>query len=212
MSSDSTSILDLPTDPVGGGNISLSASENVVQKQMQMPQNQGLNRGQMPNQGQTPNFSLDQTTISQIVSGLQQAATAGATQLPSRDIPMNTTGHSNDAQVQPNYVPMHERQSDYIKDYEQTSDMIDNYNRNVNRSNSLDDMYNEIQTPLLLAVLYFLFQLPFFRRFLFSYFPILFSNDGNYNINGFLFSSLLFGLLFHLLNNRRIYRIFSFQY
>jgi hypothetical protein len=197
MSDDSTSILDLPTDPVGGGNISLSASENVVQKQMQMPPNQG----QMPpNQGQTPNFSLDQTTISQIVSGLQQAAVAGATQLPSRDIPMNTSGHSNDAQVQPNYVPMHERQSDYIKDYEQTSDMIDNYNRNVNRSNSLDDMYNEIQTPLLLAVLYFLFQLPFFRRFLFSYFPILFSNDGNYNINGYLFSSILFGLLFHLLN------------
>ena len=200
MSGDSTSILDLPTDPVGGGNISLNASENVVQKQMQMPPNQGVNQGQMPNQGQTPNFSLDQTTISQIVSGLQQAAVAGATQLPSRDIPMNTTGHSNDAQVQPNYVPMHERQTDYIKDYEQTSDMIDNYNRNVNRSNSLDDMYNEIQTPLLLAVLYFLFQLPFFRRFLFSYFPILFSNDGNYNINGYLFSSVLFGLLFHLLN------------
>lgn len=195
MSGDSTSILDLPTDPVGGGNITLNASENVVQKQMQqqMP-NQG------PNQGQTPNFSLDQTTISQIVSGLQQAAVAGATQLPSRDIPMNTSGHSNDAQVQPNYVPMHERQADYIKDYEQTSDMIDSYNRNTNRGNSLDDMYNEIQTPLLLAVLYFLFQLPFFRRFLFSYFPILFSNDGNFNINGFLFSSVLFGMLFYLLN------------
>jgi hypothetical protein len=205
MSSDSTSILDLPTDPVGGGNITLNASENVVQKQMQQSQMQQSqmqpSQMQQPNQGQTPNFSLDQTTISQIVSGLQQAATAGATQLPSRDIPMNTSGHSNDAQVQPNYVPIHERQADYIKDYEQTSDdMIDNYNKNVNRSNTLDDMYNEIQTPLLLAVLYFLFQLPFFRRFLFSYFPILFSNDGNFNINGFLFSSVLFGLLFYLLN------------
>ena len=200
MSSDSTSILDLPTDPVGGGNITLNASENVVQKQMQQTQMQQQPQQQPPNQGQTPNFSLDQSTISQIVSGLQQAATAGATQLPSRDIPMNTSGHSNDAQVQPNYVPMHERQADYIKDYEQTGDMIDNYNKNVNRSNSLDDMYNEIQTPLLLAVLYFLFQLPFFRRFLFSYFPILFSNDGNFNINGFLFSSVLFGLLFYFLN------------
>ena len=196
--SDSTSILDLPTDPVGGGNITLNASENVVQKQMQQP-NQGQQQ-QQPNQGQTPNFSLDQTTISQIVSGLQQAAVSGATQLPSRDLPMNTSGHSNDAQVQPNYVPMHERQADYIKDYEQSSDIIEGYNRNVNRSDSLDEMYNEIQTPLLLAVLYFLFQLPFFRRFLFSYFPILFSNDGNLNINGFLFSSTLFGLLFYLLN------------
>ena len=206
--SDSTSILDLPTDPVGGGNmnggVSITASENVVQKQMQQPQSQmqqpqsQMQQSQL--QPQNPNFSLDQTTISQIVNGLQQAAISGATQLPSRDIPMSTTGHSNDAQVQPNYVPLAERQMDYIKDYEQTSDMIDNYNKQMNRSNSLDDMYNEIQTPLLLAVLYFLFQLPFFKRFLFGYFPVLFSNDGNFNINGFLFTSVLFGLLFYLLN------------
>jgi hypothetical protein len=89
---------------------------------------------------------------------------------------------------------------DYIKDYENTSDMVDDYNKNSNRHNSLDEMYNEIQTPLLLAVLYFLFQLPFFRKFLFNYLPILFSNDGNLNINGFLFTSILFGLVFYVLN------------
>ena len=182
--SDSTSILDLPTDPVGGGsinnNISLNAAENVV------VENKAL--------------SLDQTTISQIVSGLQQATLSGATQLPSRDIPMNTTGHSNDPQIQPNYVPQPQNNIDYIKNYEQTSDMIHEYNKNQNYQNSLDDMYNEIQTPLLLAVLYFLFQLPFFRKYLFMYFPVLFSNDGNFNINGFLFTSVLFGLLFYSLN------------
>jgi hypothetical protein len=78
--------------------------------------------------------------------------------------------------------------------------MVDKYNKNAQHVNSLDDMYNEIQTPLLLAVLYFLFQLPFFRKFLFTYFPVLFSNDGNLNINGFLFSSVLFGLIFYGLN------------
>jgi hypothetical protein len=187
--SDSTSILDLPTDPVGGGNvsnnISMSASENMSN----------------PNQVQSAGgLSLDQTTISQIVNGLQQASLSGATQLPSRDIPMTTTGHSNDAQVQPNYVPQPQIPNDYIKNFEQTSDMIDEYNKGSQQQNSLDNMYNEIQTPLLLAVLYFLFQLPFFRKFLFQYFPILFSNDGNLNINGFLFSSILFGLLFYTLN------------
>jgi hypothetical protein len=186
--SDSTSILDLPTDPVGGGNVSnnitMSATENVVP---QSGQNQA-------------GFSLDQSTISQIVNGLQQASLTGATQLPSRDIPMTTTGHSTDPQVQPNYVPQPQTPIDYIKNFEQTSDMIDEYNKNTRQQSSLDDMYNEIQTPLLLAVLYFLFQLPFFRKFLFSYFPVLFSNDGNFNINGFLFSSILFGLLFYTLN------------
>ena len=186
--SDSTSILDLPTDPVGGGNVSnnitMSATESLAQKQGQT--NAGL--------------SLDQSTISQIVSGLQHASISGATQLPSRDIPMTTTGHSNDPQIQPNYIPQPQSSVDYIKNYEETSDMIHEYNKGVNQQNSLDDMYNEIQTPLLLAVLYFLFQLPFFRKFLFSYFPILFSNDGNFNMNGFLFSSILFGILFYTLN------------
>jgi hypothetical protein len=78
--------------------------------------------------------------------------------------------------------------------------MIDEYNRGSQQQNSLDDMYNEIQIPLLLAVLYFLFQLPFFRKFLFNYLPILFSNDGNLNINGFLFTSALFGITFYLVN------------
>jgi hypothetical protein len=188
--SDSTSILDLPTDPVGGGNISnnvsLSASENVnISAQQQS----------------SGSLSLDQTTISQIVNGLQQASISGATQLQSRDIPMSTSGHNIDPNIQPNYVPPPpQTDADYIKNYEQKSDMINDYNKNTQRQNSLDDTYNEIQTPLLLAVLYFLFQLPFFRKFLFSYFPVLFSNDGNFNINGFVFTSVLFGLLFYVLN------------
>jgi hypothetical protein len=193
--SDSTSIFDLPTDPVGGGNvsnnISMSASENaVIQTQ---------HGGPPPARGDG-GVSLDQATISQIVSGLQHASISGATQLPSRDIPMTTHNISTDPYVQPNYVPPAQDNTDYIKDMEDTSDMVDAYNKNMRGQNSLDDMYNEIQTPLLLAVLYFLFQLPFFRKFLFGYFPVLFSTDGNMNINGFAFTSAMFGLLFYLLN------------
>lgn len=186
--SEATNILDLPTDPVGGGNnISITAQETPTSQQHpQQPQNTGM--------------SLDQTTISQIVNGLQQATLAGMTQLPSRDIPMSTTGISNDPEVVPNYVPPPpQHNTDYIQNYERTSDMVNKYNANKNMNNSLDDMYNEIQTPLLIAVLYFLFQLPFFKKFLFSYLPFLFSNDGNYNLNGFAFTSVVFGLLFHFL-------------
>jgi len=190
MSNSTTNILDLPTNPIGGGNmnnnISLNASEN-------------MNSIKMGQQG--AGVSLDQNTISQIVSGLQQASATGVTQLPSRDIPFLPSSHSNDAQVQPNYIPPPPQyNNDYIKDYENTDDMVDNYNNKIYRQNSLDDMYNEIQMPLLLAVLYFLFQLPFFRKFLFNYFPVLFSTDVNFNIYVFLFSSILFGLLFYLLN------------
>jgi hypothetical protein len=187
--SDATSILDLPTDPVGGGNVSNNITISAQEKQLAQSQQTG-----------GPGMSLDQTTINQIVNGLQQATLAGATQLPSRDIPITTNSLSLDPQVMPNYVPppppLHQ---DYIKNYEHTSDMVNNYNRGKQMNDSLDDMYNEIQTPVLLAVLYFLFQLPFFKRFFYAYLPFLFSNDGNYNINGYLFISVLFGLLFHFL-------------
>lgn len=194
--SDTTSILDLRTDPIGGGggnisnNISLTASENVVVQSTNMA----------ASHPQIPNASLDEKTISQLVNGLQQASASGSTLLQSRDIPMTTTAIINDAHVQPNYVPMQQQNIDYIRNSEQTSDMIDDYNRGVQQSDSLDDIYNELQTPLLLAVLYFLFQLPFFRKILFTYAPILFSPDGNLNVNGFVFKSILFGLLFYILN------------
>jgi hypothetical protein len=189
MSSESTSILDLPMDPVNNGNISLNAVENTQQMQ-----------------GGSSSLSLDQGTINQIVNSLQQASMNGGTQLSSRDIPMTTIGHSNDPEVRPNYIPPPPSQNmDYIQNYEQASDMVNTYGRNNQKNNSLDDIYNEIQTPLLIAVLYFLFQLPFFRKFLFSYFPILFSTDGNLNINGFLFTSVLFGFIFYFFNKTSQY-------
>jgi hypothetical protein len=194
---DSTSILDLPTDPVGGGNVSNNISMSASEHAGAQHQNQVISG---PGGGGGAGVSLDQATISQIVSGLQHASISGATQLPSRDIPMNTNNISTDPYVQPNYVPPPQDNTDYIKNYEQTSDMVHAHNKNARAQDSLDDMYNEIQTPLLLAVMYFLFQLPFFRKFLFGYFPVLFSTDGNMNINGFMFTSALFGLLFYFLN------------
>jgi len=193
-----TSIMDLPTDPANGGsmnnNINLSASESLPQTN---------NMQNMQNANSAASINLDQNTINQIVNGLQQASVTGATQLPSRDIPMTTSNLTHDISIQPNFIPplpQNQNQNDYINNYQQTGDIINEYNSNLERSNSLDEMYNEIQVPILLAVLYFLFQLPFFRKFLFSYFPILFSKDGNLNINGYIFMSALFGILYYLLN------------
>jgi hypothetical protein len=185
--SDTTSILDLPTDPAGGNNNS----------------NVNIQASEMSKQAPT-SMTLDQMTINQIVSGLQQASSTGATQLPSRDIAMTTNNIMQDPHVQPNYIPpppsIQSQMVDYTQANEDPDDIVENYNSNKKYSDSLDEMYSEIQTPLLIAALYFLFQLPFFRKYLLSYFPILFSMDGNLNINGYLFMSALFGILFYLLN------------
>jgi len=184
---DTTSIMDLPTDPTGGGSIGGNVSLSANEKMQSMPV-------------QAPNgVTLDQTTINQIVSGLQQASSSGATQLPSRDIPRNTEGIMQDPQVQPNYIPP-QSNNDYITDYEDNDDIIQNYNSNAKYGDSLDQLYEEIQIPLLISVLYFLFQLPIFKRYLYKFFPALFSKDGNVNLYGFCFTSALFGVLYYLLS------------
>ena len=187
-----TSINDLPTDPSAGGsvggNINLVISEPSVQ-----PPSHGVQ--------QNSQLTLDQSTISQIVNGLQQASVAGATQLPSRDIPLQTQQLTNDAQTQPNYIPQPtQRDRDYINDM--NSDNINPYGdyREEKIQNSLDSLYDELQAPLLLAILYFLFQLPFFKKSVFKYLPFFCNTDGNYNFNGLIFTCALFGFIYYSLS------------
>lgn len=193
--SNTTNIFDLPVDPAGGGhaqNVSLTANEMRPPQQQQQQQ-------QQPSEGVVG--TLDQSTINNIVNGIQQASNMGATQLPSRDIPTSTNHIAQDAQVQPNYIPPPSpQQTDYIQSYEDNDEIVANYNEKNRQNNSLDSMYDELQTPLLLAVLFFLFQLPFFKKYLFAYLPMLFLNDGNYNIYGFGFMSMFFAFVYYLIS------------
>ena len=213
MNNSTTSISDLPSDPTGGGlngNISMTIQENNQQMQGQMlPPTQQQQQPQQANlsQANSNNFSLDQTTINQIVNGLQKASVNGLTQLPSRDIPRTTETITNDAQIQPNFIPQPnptQMQEDYIQKMQQmnqsTDEIIDEHNKKANFSNSLDNLYEEIQTPLLLAILFFIFQLPIFKKYLFLYVPFLFFNDGNYNLKGYLIISVLFGCIYYFCN------------
>ena len=70
---------------------------------------------------------------------------------------------------------------DYIGDNIMIDNTINNTNNQYNR---LDDFYNNLQTPLLLALLYFIFQLPIIKKYLFKFLPNLFGKDGNQNIYG----------------------------
>ena len=173
----STNINDLPT-----GNVTLSINEKPVNTESP----------------QINSNSLDQNTINQIISSLQQAGTNGATQLQSRDIPQNTENIINDPQVQVNYIPT-TTNNDYITENEETDDIIQNYTRSKNMNNSLDNLYDEIQLPLLISILYFLFQLPIFKKYMFQYLPVLCLNDGNVNLYGYLFNSILFGFIYVML-------------
>jgi hypothetical protein len=106
-----------------------------------------------------------------------------------------------DAQVQPTYVPQPQRHVDYIHDHEASSTLervMHQNTRGANRADTLETFYEEIQSPLMLAILFFAFQLPSVKRYMFRYLPsALFSADGNANLTGLIVTSAMFGFAFY---------------
>ena len=147
----------------------------------------------LQSQNQLQNNEMDYNNM---INDLQKASQSGVTSLPSRDIPMNTQQIVQDEQIQPNYVP--ESNNDYIGNNIMIDNTINQNNSNINR---LDEFYNTLQTPILLAILYFIFQLPIFKKYLLKYLPSLFGKDGNQNIYGYVFYSVMFGLCYVFVTN-----------
>lgn len=186
-------------------NIVLTKSETVgeptsqMQNPLQQPSQQSQPSQQMqPNQNvQMPNSG--QNNYNELINQLQQASSQGATGLPTRDIPMNPTQTSNDVEVKPNFIPPPPSQEDYINNMQTPEHLIEQNYRQQAQLDNLDAFYSEFQLPLLIAVLYFLFQLPVFRRSVKKFLPSFFGPDGNPNLYGYFFNSALFASLFYLL-------------
>jgi hypothetical protein len=120
--------------------------------------------------------------------------------LPSRDIPVDPTQYLNDEQVQPNYIPMHKLTSDYIKDYEDENDIpIHEYKQKKHRESLIDSLLTELQTPIFIAILFFIFQMPIINTLMYknlAFLPI-YNIDGNANFYGLFLKSALFGALYY---------------
>lgn len=215
--SDTTSIDDLPMASGQNANThnqnvviqktepgAMSYSPNVpdlapLQQQQQQLQPQAQQQGPPLNPSQQPNQKL----MNELISGVQRASMTGMTALPSRDIPRDTSAMMQDAQVQPTYVPQPQKHVDYIQDHETSSTLERVMNQNTrgsNRADTLETFYEEIQSPLMLAILYFAFQLPAVKRYMFRYLPsALFNADGNANLTGLIATSAMFGIAFYTL-------------
>lgn len=199
---DTTSLADLPSDPSLGSGIGSSGSEqNVVIQTSEKPTiyNPKMDSAPTTQQGSMSSNSIDeQKTMNEVVSGIQQASASGATGLPSRDIPTNTV-HFSDEQVQPNYVPQKE-QNDYIQDTDTEQEIMARRMKSQNSRDSLEILYDEFQIPILIGILYFIFQLPVVRSKMLILIPSLFNNDGNPNLTGYVLNSLFFGILYYVIS------------
>ena len=69
----------------------------------------------------------------------------------------------------------------------------------------LDILYSELQMPIIIMALFFVFQMPFFQKKFQNIFPALFMKDGQHNISGYLVKTLLFGGLFYGINKATHY-------
>lgn len=157
--------------------------------------------------GKQPSM-LSQKDVEEMVSHLE----GGGTQLPPQDIPVNTQFARPDPQARPEYIPPPLQQQavqreaqrvqevDYIKEHDTIENAIKKNEENENKQNSLDILYDEIQTPLFVMLLFFIFQMPFFQKIMIRYLPSLFSKDGHPTFGGFIIKTLLFGISFYGMN------------
>ena len=191
---DTTSIDDLPGIASGGGGGGLV--QNALKPEIPHQTYSPMVVSQQQQQHVQGNSDMN---VNEFVSGLQRATTSGMTSLPIRDVPRNTESVISDEQTMPNYVP--KAPHDYIREHhENTQSFLEHHERSTNRGESIDVVYETLQVPILLAILYFTFQLPVMRKYLLMYLPSIFNKDGNHNLSGLLFISILFSCTYYGIN------------
>jgi hypothetical protein len=205
MSSGTTSIDQLPST-------SSNPSENPVQNNLpqQSITNSNMNTEniKIENYGQQLNAERQQQQTgsqvppidytSQLSSALKEAQASGATVLPSRDIPQQTLSMQQDYQTKPDYVPASET-NDYIGNILNKEKIILEQKQKQNQADNLEYIYQSLQLPVLIGIMYFLFQLPFIRKNLLTFLPNLFNKDGSPKLSGYIFNSVVFASLYTLL-------------
>jgi hypothetical protein len=182
-----TSIDDLPISPQTDGNIQLKLQEK-------MPATINNSNGNVVIDSQIAKLSAerekDTTDINALVTGIQKASLSGMLALPTRDIPQHQNHITQDKQIQANYVP--KGPDDYIKEHQTPEDIIKKNAKRETSEHTLDEYYNELNIPIMICVLYFLFHLPVVRKNIFKYIPFLFNKEGNLNGTGYIANSVMF--------------------
>ena len=175
MSSDTTPIDQLPMT-------SQSNPGNAPIQQAALGNNENIkieNYGQQLDAERKAQSSAQQIDYtSTLTTALKDAAAAGATVIPSRDIPQHTLSTQQDEEIKPNFLPKNNN-DDYIGNLLDKERILQQNQQSQNQSDNLDYIYHQIQIPLMVGIMYFLFQLPIVRKRLFVFLPNLFNKDGN---------------------------------
>jgi hypothetical protein len=123
------------------------------------------------------------------VQTLPQQGPPQTAALPERDIPRNTLEHAADPQTQINYLPP--KQPDYIGQSQQV----------LPAKSGIDyqQLLEDFRVPIMLSLLYFIFQMQLVQGLLQQVLPMLFKVDGNMTTYGLAAKSAMFGSAYYTL-------------
>lgn len=114
--------------------------------------------------------------------------------LPPKDIPLDTSGF-RDESAKPNYVPPAKLKEDYVLEQEERIRETKTSEEIRKTINHKFDLIAELQMPIVVAVLFLIFQVDTINILMARYlkFAGFFGEDGNINVVGMLFKSAVFG-------------------
>lgn len=135
-----------------------------------------------------PSAAAGGDDINALVTGIQAASASGALQLPERDVPQAQDHLARDATTRANYVPA--GGDDYIA--KESPQLLAPTHSRKSQEPGVGDIIDALQTPMLLAILYFGFHMPILRKMAYDRLPFLFGKDGSPTTIGAAVTSVAF--------------------
>jgi hypothetical protein len=126
--------------------------------------------------------------------------------LQSRDIPMSQQMLIQDEQTQPNYVPEQEpnKKTKTVRFVEEANEKmkVQEENNKTTRRQVIvfDEILDAIHIPIILALLFVVFQMPSINTKLYAFMPSLFLKEGKVGVSGMAVKGVLFAGLYVVLN------------
>lgn len=194
MSLETTSIESLPVSN------SVEKNQPIVQSNIQANNlskpNIDLTVQEINNNQQ---IHTQQEQVSSLVSGIQKAAAAGITGLPSRDIPKNENIVTTDPKIKSEWIEDKGKVADYIKTEETQNQVLEAHKSNIEKSDQINSLLSHIQIPIMVSLLYCIFQTPIIKNSMIDYLGFLYKKNGNLTNIGYIVTSSLFGFLYFIM-------------
>jgi len=131
--------------------------------------------------------------------GLQPSDIPSGQYPPSQLDPGVQQGYIDDETTMLDGSGPHRRPQQHYIEQEEEDDVVIQKATNAARTVNLEETYNALQLPIIVGVLFFLFQLPILKTWEFNYMAFAFTGDGNWNTTGILVNSGIFAAIVFVL-------------